>query len=205
MSLPPPPRLSDSATLLVFALPFLTIPLVRLIKRLEQRYPRVFGPAPLREESSIDDQGFSTDWMNFYIYALMPFRVLHHVWMIGASLYMAYRIADFAFPVFTVFTLSLDTVVLIALVPMTIGLMRRRHWGWLGNMILLILQPLGFPVYLRARGTLAMPLSFRDLVFVLLFSVVWTVPNVIYFAKRRVLFTSATISGAAVAVQETDQ
>jgi hypothetical protein len=122
------------------------------------------------------ERGISTVWLNFYGYVRIPFGVL--IWTMQ-SIPEVFRF----YPSGAAFlTLALFALYLCIFISLFIGLHRRHLWGWRLNWFALI-----FEVLVVALNGAEDAISF--FISLIIWVLVWIVPNAIYFKKRRFLFS----------------
>lgn len=114
-------------------------------------------------------------WFYFYTYFRLP---------IGAILLFA-STSRWIEKGQEAFLLVLGIIVLI--VATCIGLHRRKLWGWYLNWVLLAVDTLSFPLVEASRIQHKSAVIFAICLVVI--GLGYTLPNVIYFRKREVLFT----------------
>jgi hypothetical protein len=124
---------------------------------------------------------FPMKWFCFYTYFLLPFWSLS----ILAQIPTAGTVS--ALPTWY-FAYILGIMALI--VAVFIGLHKRRLWGWHLNFVLLTAKTLSYP--LGVADAVQDTNENQIIVFVVglvIFGLLFTLPHVVYFTKRRVLFT----------------
>ena len=121
----------------------------------------------LEPASSQATSTLSMKWFQFYTYFRLPIGAL-------VSFLEILVMEEYVFGLITLFDFILMTAVFW-------GLHKRRLWGWRLNFGFLILHALFFPL----QSTSGIPYIFQLGAII----AVWVVPNIIYFEKRRHLFT----------------
>ena len=150
---------------------------------IEQSGDRFSGETVVSEEASTPreeqtKQELPVNWLNFYIYIWIPLGIAISVIYCGIAVLAAYQ-GNHPVPMGH---LRATAGGLCLAVPLFIGLHRRCLWAWRLNWFVLVL------------GTLFTPLDKADnvtmyLVFLMAVTLLWFLPNAIYFKKRRCLFT----------------
>lgn len=111
-------------------------------------------------------------WLNWYTYVSLPISILI---LIGLSIKSAGVEGVFA------------AILAIYFCFVLYGLYNRRLWGWVGNWIIL-----GMPISLALLDLLALgknlPAQIGSILANVMGSLIWFLPNYIYFKKRRFLF-----------------
>lgn len=127
------------------------------------------------------DKSLPIRWLNFYVYFRIPASIVLSV-IYGLLIFALYSV-DTTVALFALFALIFIAAYICLAVFLFVGLHRRRRWGWKLNWFLLgldfLLGALGYPgrviIHFFSVGVLAFG---------------WLLPNVIYFKKRRHLFTT---------------
>jgi hypothetical protein len=108
-------------------------------------------------------------WFYFYIYFLLPFQMFLSLIVLIAAPLTALIIAPYFALILVVF----------------VGLYMRKLWGWYLNWFLLATGALGNILFHPVK-------DLSEFVAYLLAGLIFTVANVVYFWKRKVLFTKST-------------
>lgn len=105
-------------------------------------------------------------WLNLYTYFRIPLSILRDLILIVK--YPSYNVPYIIFDV--------------VLLYLFFGLHKRRLWGWKLNWIVLMVSTLLCPLDLDKSGN-------NYFFYLVILSLVWLLPNCIYFKKRRHLFS----------------
>ena len=128
------------------------------------------------EEDKKQEGELSVKWLDFYTYIRIPLGILFSI----ISLFRASTMLAND-PIALVFNLIFTVLGISLAMFLFIGLHRRRLWGWRLNWVVLVLE------------VVLVPLDSVDLtmyiIFLIAISLLWLLPNAIYFKKRRHLFT----------------
>lgn len=129
--------------------------------------------------------GLTTKWLTFYTYVRTPLSILL---MIATKPEMMPQTIGIVFAFYR-------GVIIIALVALLVGLHRRRLWAWRLNWFMLAEETLTTPFSILLEDS-GVSLANQGLQFIYIdyfiglaiISLMWFLPNLIYFRKRRVLF-----------------
>lgn len=148
----------------------------------EQPMRQVDGSGPqMTDANRLSTLGPSlpTRWLTFYTAVRLPLGAL--MWL-GAAFVIAGQTGSSGFGF-----VSISVLALVALIIATaVGLAKRTLWGWRLNNVLL-----GVELFLTSYAKCAEhapPNLAVFVVFLVALGLVWTLPNLIYFWKRRPLF-----------------
>ena len=121
-----------------------------------------------------------TRWLKFYTYVGIPLGILYWISQLFSILQQPEQ----------VLALVVSAIDIGLLVFLFVGLHRRRLWGWRLNWFVLVLEVLIRPAN-AAFTPSELPPNVRlmsYLISVVIISLIWLLPNAIYFRKRRHLF-----------------
>ncbi len=126
--------------------------------------------------------GLPMRWFFFYTYIRIPLGLLlmaFHVFLSWYGMSLArVRTEHTMLVVMIVF----EVFLFVLLLALLIGLHKRKRWGWNLNWAVLVVEVLS-----RALLHISSPGKF--IVVLAVFTLLWFLPNAIYFWKRRFLFT----------------
>ena len=122
----------------------------------------------------INDEHIGLKWFKFYVYFRIPFYILSLIFVFFSDLELIQ--SNFVY-------LSLLILIIGFYVFLFIGMYRKRMWGWHLNWFALILDVLSNPIN-RSKNTS------EYLIAIIITGLVWFWPNLVYFNKRKFLFTA---------------
>lgn len=124
-----------------------------------------------------NNKSFGLKWFVFYTYIRLPISIL----LLIISVAILYDRVFMAVDLNEIFSLLLLLIYLVLLIALLIGLKDRKLWAWKLNFIVLIIETI-----IAAIGKSDDIVIFITLT--VLGSLLWILPNWVYFSKRKFLF-----------------
>ncbi len=122
--------------------------------------------------ASTKEKGISIRWLSFYVDFLLPIGAIINVVSIADIL------SSELILIYKLLILYLNCAWVIFLIIVYLGLRRGRLWGYRLNFVLL---------FLKSISSAIITTNYHFLAFFFVFFI-WSLPNAVYFFKRRVLF-----------------
>jgi len=115
------------------------------------------------------------NWYNFYVNIRLPLGIVVGFFILAGSEFAGWT-----------FQYAVNFIYFFLIIALFIGLKNRKLWGWKLNFTFLILNAIFKPF---TAGFINITDKIGWLPMVLIIALIWTLPNWIYFKKRRYLFS----------------
>jgi hypothetical protein len=146
-------------------------------------------PAETSTPLAASDQDLPISWLRFWIWFRLPIGALVTPLVIVRQTLTPRPVMEN--PIESHIALSLGVAVAVFLVAVAVGLHKRCLWAWRANFGLIFADVLLWPLERAGRSASVSQGATLYVALLGVASLVWALPNVIYFRKRRSIFANS--------------